>query len=115
MQSNKRQKILTYVLAIVLIIAGFYYYNLYSNDSVVDVISTDYTAPVGEDILLLVQKMDTVMIDESVFSSPLFKNLVDSTISVNQEEKSRPNPFAPIGSNSVSGSQLSTNPVTGNR
>jgi hypothetical protein len=103
MQSNNRQKILTYVLVLVLIAAGYYYYNLYGGSSITaGVVSTDYSAPVGEDILLLVQKMDRVNIDESVFTSRLFTNLIDSSISVNQEEKYRPNPFAPLGNNTAS-------------
>lgn len=101
MKGNSRQKILSYVLVLVVIIAGIYYYNLYggslfSSDASSDISTDESGVAVGEDVLILVQKLDSTNINDSVFASPLFAALKDSSISVNSEEKFRLNPFAPL-------------------
>lgn len=57
----------------------------------------DDSAPVGTDILILANKIKTVTIDPSVFSSPLFAYLKDFSNPLTPEAQGRPNPFAPIG------------------
>lgn len=52
---------------------------------------------VGQDILIMADKLDTITIDTSVFASPLFTTLIDITSPVLDEEKGRLNPFLPIG------------------
>lgn len=48
----------------------------------------------------LLQKMSFVRLDDSIFSSELFINLKDNTVTLNQQQVGRPNPFAPIGNDS---------------
>ncbi|HEY0220607.1 MAG TPA: hypothetical protein VGC58_00080 [Candidatus Paceibacterota bacterium] len=99
MKSLNRQKILTYFLIIVLLAAGAYYYNQYFSGEVIsDIVNPDTESViVGEDILVLVQKLQSVTIDPSIFSNAIFTTLRDYAVPLNEENLSRPNPFAPIG------------------
>jgi hypothetical protein len=54
---------------------------------------------VGQDILALVNQLQNLSIDKSIFSSPLFTSLVDLSTEIFPELRGRTNPFAPIGSN----------------
>lgn len=59
-------------------------------------------SPEGEEILILADKLETVEINTELFTSPLFTSLVDISVPITEEPKGRPNPFAPIGNDSVS-------------
>lgn len=111
MQSN-RQKILGFLLLIVIAVAGVYYYRIYGGKivQVASLVTEESSAPVGEDILVLVQKLDYISIDDSVLASALFTTLRDTTIQITPEEKSRLNPFAPIGNTVVVTPSTTTNP-----
>mgnify|MGYP003418772689 CR=1 FL=1 len=69
-------------------------------------------APVGQDILILSDKLESVNINKEVFSSEVFRSLVDISVQVSTESKGRVNPFAEIGND---GSTLSTNLSTTTR
>ena len=71
---------------------------------------------VGQDILILVQKLSAISIDNALFSGALFTNLKDYSIPLNPESQGRLNPFAPIGSDSgtVTVSVPKTVPKKGN-
>lgn len=113
MQPSIRQKILSIILLLVLSAAAFYYYRIYGGSigKVTEIIKAENTAPVGEDILVLVQKLNYVNIDDSIFSSPMFSYLKDYTVLVNVEDKSRPNPFAPIINTNFTASAVTSAPV----
>lgn len=100
MQSN-RQKILTYILTLLLVVAALYFYRRYSSsiNNFAEIVTDESVVPVGEDVLAIVQKLDYITIDDSMFASPLFTYLKDTTVTIIQEDKSRPNPFAPINAN----------------
>ncbi len=59
-------------------------------------------SPQGEEILILADRLESINIDTDLFSSPLFTSLVDISVPIIEEPKGRPNPFAPIGNDSVS-------------
>ncbi len=56
------------------------------------------TAAVGQDVIILADKLESVEIKKDIFSSTLFTNLVDITTSIQDEEQGRDNPFSKIGS-----------------
>jgi len=58
--------------------------------------STDSTGD-GNDIVSLAQKLQNVKIDQTLFSSNIFKSLKDYSAPVTPEPQGRPNPFASIG------------------
>ncbi len=69
-------------------------------------------APVGQDILILSDKLESVNINKEIFSSEVFKSLVDISVEVSPETQGRVNPFAQIGTD---GSTLGTNLSTTTR
>jgi len=88
------------VLIVLLALAGGGYY-LYSNGSIdipTELITSDQTSVVGQDIIVLVSKLNSISIDTDVFSSVLFTSLKDISKMIDTESVGRPNPFAPIGS-----------------
>lgn len=95
---TSRSKILSFVLVIVLIIAGVYYYRKYSGSltQVASLVTQENTPPVGEDLLILIQKLDYVKIDNDILASAVFTSLVDTSVSISEEEKSKSDPFAPL-------------------
>ncbi len=63
-----------------------------------DVSSDDSTTtPIGQDILSLLSSFQSVSIDSTLFSSPLFQSLKDFSVALSPEQQGRSNPFAPIG------------------
>jgi len=51
----------------------------------------------GEQILSLLQELNAIQLDDSIFSDPMFLSLKDFHIDLAEEPKQRSNPFAPIG------------------
>ena len=86
------------IIVIVLIGIGAYYFWGGSTVSNFAVVSTQ-TAPTesASDILVLSQQLKTVSIDPSIFSGPLFANLVDRSVPIQPEGQGRTNPFAQFG------------------
>jgi hypothetical protein len=91
------------VIIIVLVAAGLYfYYQGVPNDSAISSLessaspgSSDAQA-IGNRVLILLNQINSLKIDESLFNSTAYKSLVDYTITVPQQNVGRPNPFAPI-------------------
>lgn len=65
--------------------------------------STTTSALAGEDneLLVLLSQLNSIHLDGSFFSDPLFTSLTDFTVNLTREPRQRPNPFAPIGSDGV--------------
>lgn len=53
--------------------------------------------PVGREFILLLDKLNSIKLDQSLFASPAFQSLKDSSVSIPSEAVGRGNPFAPIG------------------
>ena len=99
MVSPNTQKI--FVIIIVLLLMGFLAFQLITREAeVVDesMIELSSTEKAGQEILALVNKLNTVEIDQSFFRSNLFINLRDFSQAVFPEAKGRTNPFAVVGS-----------------
>ncbi len=97
MKSLSRQKILLGVLGIMVIVAAFYYSNLWKSSDVLVAMTSTETTVVGEDVLILVNRLKSVTIDPTIFQDSLFSSLTDQSIAIFPENIARPNPFAPIG------------------
>lgn len=74
-----------------------------------DQATTEESAKLGQDFLNLLFSLKSINLDGSLFGSPTFGSLKDSSIIlVPDGTEGRPNPFAPIGAeNSVSSAQVS--------
>lgn len=88
------------IVIVTILIVGFLGYYLYNSApaGLVDVTADDSS---GQQILDMVAKLNTISIDQSVFASALFSNLVDYQIPLYAETAGRQNPFAAIGSDSI--------------
>ena len=108
MSSPNTKKILIGVLVIVVLGAiGFYFFTQSGGDAsvVTDILTPSDGQVVGEDLLVLADKLGALSIESSVFATPLFTNLKDNTAVITNEDKGRPNPFNIIG---VEGSGVPT-------
>jgi hypothetical protein len=95
----------TYIALIVIVVlaAGAYFYfqgnpsnsAISSLESVISPASSD-AREVGNRVLILLNQINALNIDETIFESPAYKSLVDYTITVPEQNVGRPNPFAPI-------------------
>jgi hypothetical protein len=99
---SKTKKIVYGLILFVLAIALYFtYFSSPSSSSKVIVDSgtsgDGSSTLVGQDILDLVDSLQRVSIDQSVFVNPLFQNLKDFTVTVQREPIGRSNPFAPLG------------------
>ncbi len=96
MISPQIQKLMIIALTLGLIL--YIGLGLYNSEPAVnlsnDVSGVDTTS---QDILTLVDKLQKVSIDQSVFTSTVFLSLMDYSAIISPEIQGRPNPFAPIG------------------
>ena len=64
--------------------------------------TNDQTSKLTKDFLSILLNVKNIKLDDSIFLSPAFSNLRDSSISLIQDQiEGRPNPFAPLGSDIV--------------
>ena len=57
---------------------------------------------IGKDFLTLLLSIKNIKLDDSIFSDNAFTNLHDSSIDlIPDDNEGRPNPFAPIGSDTI--------------
>jgi hypothetical protein len=98
MSSPNTKKIIIGVVALLAVLGGVYFYFSGGSDAIpVDLIVPSDNQPVGQDIIDLVAKVDSLSIESSLFSSTLFTNLKDASVPITPEAQGRPNPFAIIG------------------
>ena len=95
--SPSLQKILIGFLTLVLF-GAFGYYDLFIKKTDIPA-SADLsgTVVVGQDILDLVDKLNMISIDSSLFSGALVSNLKDFSATLLPEQEGRFNPFLPVG------------------
>jgi hypothetical protein len=83
----------------VLLIAGYFAYTTFfgaseSPDALVADVGGN--GILGQDILLMVDKLQGISIDKSVFSGPLLTHLQDFSSPIAPEPKGKSNPFASV-------------------
>jgi len=96
-----KNNIVTIILIVVVGMVAFWY--LTKTDNTTGYLTTDVKTTDSTDakyIYGLLQKTAQVTLDDSIFSSTIFQNLKDNTISLSPQASGRNNPFAPIGSDS---------------
>lgn len=82
------------ILAVVIFALLMSVYNFFKADLVPLVTPSE---PVGSDLVELFADLQSVSLDQSFLSSPLYTSLIDSNIELLPQPKGRPNPFNPIG------------------
>ena len=87
-----------YITIITLVVLSFFGYNIFLSPAEVTTGSAfSSQARADRDILSLVERLKTISIDQSFFSSALFMSLKDFSVTSFPESQGRTNPFAPIG------------------
>lgn len=100
MAASNTQKVIALVIGLALV-GAVGYYIVFQNNPLADIISSDVATTsqetAGQEILSLVDKLNSTDIDPAIFSSSLFLGLKDFTFISTDEPQGRANPFAPIG------------------
>lgn len=113
MQKPSSSKTYLIVIAVIIVIGIAYYFYSSGNKTAKEAVSTggvnslstvgvDGTtnaaagAEVGADVLTLLNKINSLRIDASIFASPSYQSLVDFSVEIPTENVGRPNPFAPL-------------------
>ena len=111
---NVTPKIQKLIMTLLIVLALGYvaYSTIFTQEEVVLVEGElPVKAVIGQDLIILSEKLKNVNIDKNIFSSTLFTSLVDISVGVSAESQGRPNPFLPIGVDSSN----SGGPVTSKR
>jgi hypothetical protein len=92
------------IIAVIIIIVAFVGFKMFfpgSGSGEASLVTEQSTATFaeGQTILNLLNKLNEVTIDDSVFSNPIFVSLVSFEIPIQDQVVGRPNPFLPIGVN----------------
>ena len=87
-----------YIGVIVLALAGLWLYMTYfSGPSSSATLSNDRAAsPLSQDVLITLSNLNTIRLDESIFSDPLFMSLSDYGVAIPPQNAGRRNPFLPL-------------------
>ena len=97
------QKTKQIIIIIVVIVVAFFCFKMFFADTqpvdtalVADQVNSA-TFVDGQVILNLLDKLNQVTIDESIFTNKVFVSLVNSEKLIEDQAAGRPNPFLPIG------------------
>ncbi len=95
-----RNTILSISILVIVAIAVFVYMQSSStatSQSEVSVVSDSKSSPDAQYVLTILSKMKEVKLEDPIFNTDAFKNLVDNTVTFSPEDVGRSNPFAPLG------------------
>lgn len=120
------QKTKQIIIAVVVIIVAFFGFKMFFGNPTastdVPLVAETGTAPQfvdGQAILILLNRLNRVTLNDSIFSNSTFNSLVSFAVPIQDQAIARPNPFAPIGVDisgpvsSVSTSTRATSTVRG--
>ena len=99
MQKSSSKKPIVTIIIIIVVAAMVYFY--FSGDpvdttsSIEDPSVTSETLVAGSQILALLNQISVIDIETSIFNTPVYRSLVDHTVTVLPQNVGRPNPFAP--------------------
>lgn len=94
------KKVVTIIIVLLLGLMAFLYLGN-SGSSSTGSLSAQIQAPQSADaqyIYNLLQQMNSVSLDDTIFSDPTFTSLNNNTVILTPQAAGRPNPFAPLGS-----------------
>ena len=100
-QKNNKQKILLLILVIVLIFALYFFFFRNNNIALPEVAFDEFGNPietmvVGYDLINLLDQLQGVELNDSLFRTPAFQKLTDYSIELPSLPQGRSNPFSPI-------------------
>ncbi len=100
-----KNTILSIAIFVIIGIVVLIYMNGSGNTAEVSDVSVVAQSKISADaqyIISILTKMKGVKLEDPLFNDDIFKGLVDNTVTFNQEEVGRNNPFAPLGQTGTS-------------
>jgi hypothetical protein len=92
------------IIGIVLILASFFVYSRFfgpNSDRQLGLIQSgpaiSSTEVLGTEIIRAINQINSLTLDKSVFTDPVFQTLIDRSQPIESEPRGRNNPFAPLG------------------
>lgn len=110
-----KKTIIIAVVAVVLVIVYFYFQGSPSNVSSSGSLLSGAAvsgSDVGSSELALLNQIQSLRIDTSVFSDPAFQSLQDYSVAIPTENVGRPNPFAPLSGMSTTTANTASTPLS---
>ena len=98
-ESSNTKKIITTVVlvAVVAFAAYFFFFRSVEVEMVLDEFGNPVQAQVvGQDLIDLLHELESVKLDDAIFSSPALQNLVDLSVTLTPQPQGRDNPFSSI-------------------
>ena len=92
------KKNMVFVLGILLVVGGLVVYlNFFAGNSGEALVaaSSDSDSPVTKELLVTLSSLNTIKLDTTIFTNPLFESLVNFGVELPDENVGRPNPFLP--------------------
>ncbi len=98
-----RNTILSISVLVIAVIAVLVYMNGSGSatQSDVSVVEASKVSPDAQYVLTILSKMKQVKLEDPIFNDEAFKLLNDNTVTFDQEEVGRSNPFAPLGTSNA--------------
>jgi hypothetical protein len=112
------KKIKKIIIPVVIIVAAFFGFKMFfanddaGNTSLVAESSSTINFVDGQAILILLNKLNRITLDDSIFTNKLFTNLVSFERPIEDQIIGRKNPFLPIGVNNNLVSPRATSTAT---
>ena len=96
----KRSTIIILIIVVIVAAGAYFYFEgspaSLSGDSLLQADSNAQAEAAGAQVLILLNQIQSLSIDTSLFSDPGWNTLVDYTVPIPPENVGRSNPFAPI-------------------
>lgn len=99
MDKKDIKRIIIGVIIVVILLLGFYFFGSTSKegDSQLSSNKLDDTGVMGKNIITLLLELRSLKLNETMFSSNVFKSFNDFGIEIEPQPVGRNNPFLPIG------------------
>jgi hypothetical protein len=82
---------------IALALVVYIYFSYFSGGSSASLTASDSGTPLSSNILITLQSVNSIKLDNSIFTDPVFVSLSDFGVSIPSQNVGRRNPFAPLG------------------
>lgn len=98
-QKSSKKSIIIIVIIVIVAIIGYFYYSGKNQSSDTSLLASAPNAAdqaVGARVLLLLNQIQSLHIDTTIFKNPAYQALQDYTVSIPTLNVGRYNPFAPL-------------------
>lgn len=104
----------TITIIIVFVLYNNYYVDVKNQELLVSLNEQTYGSVAGQEILKLLNELQSIKFDTSLFSNNAFNDLIDFGQKINPEVVGRSNPFSPIGVDGIFSTKIATPIETNN-